>query len=214
MIEIPQDRRPTQNILYIESGGGSTEISLADMSSRPLKIIATVSLPFGSKRLKTDNNKDFSQVVSDFLKQIKEKDFDIHKPISCIINSTTAARIIAAQYKTQHFNSKTTMLKQARMNIKRFRTELNNILNNIDQDAFPTEKYWLKKRDYEGFKNHCYILQKLFFELQTQKFPLNNISVTTSIGGVKDGACYIAEKTPCDKIEANVFGTTQHSAHR
>ncbi len=209
--EIPKDKRPTQNILYIESGGGSTEMSLADGSSKHLKIIATVSLPFGSKRLNTDKeNKDFSNAVKEFSEQFKQKDFNIYRPTSCVINSTSAARIIAAQYNPPYFNPKTTMLKQARMNMSRFRVELDNILNNINNGDFSTQKYWLKDQDFEGFKNHCCIFQRLLFELQAQKFPLKNISVTTSIGGVKDGACYIAENTDYNQIETKVFGQKQN----
>lgn len=203
MVEIPKEKRPTQNVLYIESGGGSTEMSLVDISCRPLKMIATVSMPLGSKRVHTaENNEDFKMAVKDFLNQIESKNFVIDKPLACVINSTSAARIIAAQYHPQYFDAKTTMLKQARMSMLRFRAALNNIAHN----NFHTEEYWLKERDYEGFKNHCYIFRSLFFELQNQKFPLSNVSVTTSVGGVKDGACYMAERVHPSEIEKKVFG--------
>ena len=215
--EIPADKLTAKNVLYIESGGGSTEISLADLSSRPPSIVATVSLPFGTKRYDTkDENAIYYQAVKDFLKQIQKSSFIIDDSIACVINSTAAARVISAEYTPPRFNPKITMLKQQKMSVPRFVAKLREII--VHKENIPSEKYWLNEQDQNGFIGHCHILNKLFFELKKQRFPanLNSVRVSTTIGGVKDGLGFLLENS-LDNIEDDlrnfVLEITERGSH-
>ena len=205
MLRIPQENRPKEkNILYIESGGGSTEMTLFSMDKRPPKIVATVSVPFGSKRFdmsKKDNV--FESAVHEFTEQINNKNFHINvSSLSCLINSTTAARIIASTLpqKPVFFNNEVTMEKQRYTSAIKFHQQLDDILNN--KTDF---NYWLKNdKDVEGFKNHCRIFKEFFYRLSKKNFPINKIwRLSTSYGGVKEG--YLAEQLSPQEISEITF---------
>ena len=55
-----------KNALYIESGGGSTEVSLVNLASQPPSIVSTVSLPVGSKTCNHDE-KIFDEKITEFM---------------------------------------------------------------------------------------------------------------------------------------------------
>ena len=187
--EIPADKLTAKNVLYIESGGGSTEISLVDLSGKQPRIVATTSLPFGSKRYgEKGDGAVYAKHIHGFIKHIEAKKFKVDESLACVINSSTASRIIARQYNAPAYSPKITMDKQEHMSIRNFCNKLYELLKNR-KDITPEilEQYWIK--DGDGFMGHAYILNRILSELKKQHFPapLNNVPVTTTIGGLKDG---------------------------
>ena len=215
---IPKGKITAKNVLYMESGGGSTEISLLDLSehSRP-KVVSTVSIPFGSKNYQEKNNQNiYDEKIDDFLLQIKNQKFSIDENCVCIINSSTISRVIAAQYHVLNFNPYTTMVKQQHMNFRNLYAKLDNILAQ-SQDAFSPqtlERYYLSEDRADGFIGHCDIFKNIFKRLRQAKLTasFDKIPVATTIGGLKDGLCdVIINLEPEDDVEEKVLSVFEAS---
>lgn len=167
-------------VIYIEAGGGSTEISLIDARKRSfLAIEATVSVPLGSKN-KIDAGV-VSETMNGFMKSIGakiKKDDDI----AIVINSSAASRIMSRRYDKEKYNPKAVAEKQYAMRLHNFLKQLSE-MTGMEQEEIKAQ-FYLDDEKLDGFLNHSAILQAILKKLyQTAK----QARVSTTIGGLKHG---------------------------
>ena len=177
-----------KNVLYVESGGGSTEISLVNLTSKGPSIVSTVSLPLGSKKYGNDKA-IFDKKITDFIKQISSANYSIEDPLICVVNSTAVSKVISHQYKTQKFDAYVTMAKQQKMSLKNLQFKLQDIANNAENKNQIMQEYDISKDRIDGFIGHCHIISNVFKKLYNKRFcpNLNFTPVITTVGGLKDG---------------------------
>lgn len=166
-------------ILYIEAGGGSTEVSVFDTSQRGiLSMTETCSLPVGSK---TDlANVDLSQYndeISNIMQTIKDGD-----NVAVVVNSSSAGRILAAHNKMSPYTAKTVAKKQYSIEACSFLEMLKEIQE--DNPTHIQETYYLGKGSPNGFISHCGILKYI---LEQSPDVVKKASLSTTIGGLKLG---------------------------
>lgn len=203
-----------RHVLYVESGGGSTEISLVDSSGKNIRLISSVSIPIGSKlhKIENDDNKTkqlINQKISELLKSAQDKKIELDPSLRVVVNSTTASRIISRQYNRKHHNPAMTSKNQDKMGLGRFIFSCQNILKNHDTNQI-MQDYWLKDEVLEGFIGHTYILNHVLDSIKKQtKAPfMSKVPITTTIGGLKDGIMeeiIRSDEKDSQKIEKNLF---------
>lgn len=205
--------RPKQ-VLFIESGGGSTEISLVNTADNPISLISTTSLPLGSKRHLVDENDEktqrfISQRINEMLRRAKDKGISIDKSLRVVINSSAATRMIGKQYGMEKYNPLEITQKQYKMSLGRFYKESLEILKHPDAEKLMQE-YLLKAEVVDGFIGHTYILNHILETLKKRSEEpfLSRVPITTTIGGLKDGLMdeilKEKDKTP-EEIEKKLF---------
>lgn len=177
-----------KNVLYIESGGGSTEVSLVNLASKPPAIISTVSLPLGSKKYGNDEH-IFDEKIADFTQQILDAKYHIKEPLICVINSNSISRVISHQYKLEKFDAYTTMAKQQKMSFRNLQVKLHGILTDAENKPKIMQEYGVSEDRAEGFVGHCHIISNILKKLHNQKLgaTLNSVPVLTTVGGLKEG---------------------------
>ena len=165
-------------ILYIESGGGSTEVSLLDTSRRSfLSMLQTISIPLGSKDKVNNHDVEKHNVYfSKLSTQIKDTD-----NIAVVVNSAAAGRILAHHIKLKKYIPAYVAKKQLGTSTNIFLAKLDNILSMKDEDI--QNNFYLGRGDPQGFISHCKILSYILKKSpKALKAPL-----TTTIGGLKLG---------------------------
>ena len=208
------DKANPKQVLYIESGGGSTEVSLIDTSRKPMKLVSSISLPLGSKqRLINDNEDDTNDLISKLMNEIvkdkKGKNRHLDPSLRVVINSTSASCVVGKQHKLNKINHKYIADKQFKIGIANFCKASTDIINQENDEALMKD-FALNKETISGFKNHIYIINSVLQTLKNKsKAPfISRIPITTTIGGFKDGLLSeiieMGEKTP-DEIEDSVF---------
>lgn len=166
-------------ILYIEAGGGSTEVSLFDTSKRSfLAMKETFSIPFGSKDdIKDEELAKYNIYFNKMLAKISKDD-----NIAVVVNSSAVARILARQHDKEKYLPASVARDQLSMSVGDFGKKLDDIMS-MDLEEI-RKKFYLGKGDPEGFINHCKILQ--YIMKQSSKVA-KKASLSTTIGGLKHG---------------------------
>ena len=205
--------RPKQ-VLFVESGGGSTEISLVDLKKRPLKIVSTLSLPLGSKRHLVDEDDQktknlINQKIKEMLEDLQEKGVKLDPSIRMVVNSSAASRIIAKKNELEEHNAFEIAKQQDKISLMSFIRTCKNILEGSDSEKL-MQDYWLKEEVVEGFKGHTYILKNILESLKKEaKEPfISRLSITTTIGGLKEGLMdemLKSKKEKPEEIEKEIF---------
>ncbi len=165
-------------ILYIESGGGSTEVSLLDTGRRSfLSMITTISIPLGSKdKVHNDALEKHNVYFSKLSTMINDTD-----NLSVVINSTAAGRILASQNKLKKYIPAYVAKKQLGVSTDVFSAKLDDILLMTDEDI--QKNFYIGRGDPQGFVSHCKILSYII-----KKSPkILKAPLTTTIGGLKLG---------------------------
>ena len=166
-------------VLYIESGGGSTEVSLFDTSNRSfLSVQQSFSISLGSKSDVNDSElAEYDELFKMIVAKISKND-----DIGIVINSSAASRILAHQYKQEKYIPAEVAKQQYSTSTRDFLTKLDEIMNMSLEDI--QKNFYLGKNDPAGFISHCKILRYI---LQKSPDLIQNLSLTTTIGGLKHG---------------------------
>lgn len=183
-----------KQILFIESGGGSTEISLLNMEQKPFGIISSVSLPIGSRNGKEKLNQ--TEAINRFCQDIKKKGIKLDPSLQVIVNSVSAVKILAKQMQAEVFRPDLITRNQNSIKIEAFNHICEQILSQKDFDEDFKKAYFLKDETLDGFIGHVNVLHHIFQELQKhQELNLDtNCAISTTLGGLKEGAAKEIEK--------------------
>ncbi|MBE6444598.1 MAG: hypothetical protein E7019_00870 [Alphaproteobacteria bacterium] len=178
-------------ILYIEAGGGSTEVSLFDTSKRSfLAMKETFSIPFGSKDdIKDEELAKYNIYFNKLMAKIGKGD-----NVAVVVNSSAAARILARQHNLEKYIPSSVARNQLSMSVGDFGKKLDDIIP-MDLEEI-RKKFYLGKGDPEGFINHCKILQYI---MQQSSKVAKKASLSTTIGGLKHGLKKEIEKANGDE---------------
>ena len=184
-------------VLFIESGGGSTEASVVDREKRgPSSILSTVSLPLGSRESQIDGDEAKTQtVVAENIKQLlenlKNKGVDVSSSLGMVVNSGIASRIM---WKKNHkdgekYNPVHVTNSHYGMSVADFGQEINTFLQVADTNKEKIEDYGITKEEQlPGFKAHAQILKSIMSEIEKQfSGDIKNCQVLTTHGGLKEG---------------------------
>ncbi len=204
-----------KQVLFIESGGGSTEVSLVNTDKRPPTIDATTSIPLGTKKFLVNDNIDKTeQLITDkilkLVKKIKAKEIKIDSSLEIVINSSAASKIIGKPHNL--LDPKAIMQKNLQMKLEDFFAALGKIYaQNIE------EEYNVHHLKISGFRAHCYILGSLLMKLKNHDV-LNNHNIRTTIEGIKDGLAVeikrnMDEDKKNDEINNNTLKIKDASSH-
>lgn len=191
-----------KQILFIESGGGSTEVSLVNTSKRPPVINATTSIPLGTQNILIDGEiSKTEQLITDkileLVSQIKSKGITIDPSLEVVINSTTAAKIIGKPHN--QLNPKTVMQQNLQMKLEDFFAALGE---SCEKDIEKEYNVYIEK--VSGFKSHCYILGSSLMKLK-DFLNSNNPNIRTTIEGLKDGlAAEIRQDIEANKSDEEI----------
>lgn len=176
-----------KQVLYIESGGGSTEFSLLDMSVKPFGVIASQSLPVGSR----DGKKRLTQYAAfdDFCKEVRKKGAVLGDSTQVVINSGAAARLIAKRYKYPAFRPAALEKNQNSISLKDFMDMSRRVLVKKDYDEAFCHDYFLTEGLQEGFVGHVNVLNHILKNLkQHDELKMADaLPITMTLGGLKDG---------------------------
>ncbi len=177
-----------KQILFIESGGGSTEISFLDMSKRPFAIIATKSLPIGSRNGKEELHQE--QNIQDFCSALQRKGIKIDSSAQIVINAVGASKLMAQHLAMTSYRPDQIAKLQKTISLDNFQQSCEHILNQTNYDSDFLKSYFLKEETKDGFIGHINILHHIFDTLQKHPdFGLSlNTDISTTLGGLKDGA--------------------------
>lgn len=187
--------RPPKQVLYIESGGGSTEISFVNTKKRPISLIASTSLSLGSKQPLIDGNEGktkeyINENIAALLARVKEKGIKIDTSLRIVINASAASKIIGKSYDDVGCKSvEKVAKKQCKMGLLKFIETCKDLLERSDGKQQLIEDYSLKEQTYDGFIAHSSILSSILDSLR-KKISLPSISavpITTTVGGLKEG---------------------------
>lgn len=194
---IPQsDTKPPHYALYIESGGGSTEISVLDLQQKNIKLLDSISLPLGSKRYQIDNDDAKTQSlvteqISALMQRLKDKKIDLTSSLGVVVNATTASRIMWQQH-TPNAAYDPLAITQNRLglNTADFSAQLQGILASLPHDQQSLiDKYQLKDEMLDGFGGYAHVLSHVFTALNNDLGDdFKKSEVITTVGGLKEGA--------------------------
>lgn len=223
LIPEPEDKREKKDYtLFIESGGGSTEVSLFDMTGKNIAMIDTVSIELGSdykkveKKSEEDAQKEIKAKISRLIENLEVKGIDASKSLGIVINASVATDIMwrkcASDEEKEAWKNRDkehpdpqfskpliTTKKRYSLSSKDFEYNLQKILQSIEagEDRFAS------------FEGHTSILSNIFAELH--RFYGNSFDRTkilTTCGGLKEGAkdeIMLTAEKPEDEIEKTVF---------
>ncbi len=182
-----------KQVLFMESGGGSTEVSLLDMTKRPFSIIESVSLPVGSRNGKTPINQ--GSRINKFCTSILRKSVKLDPSLQIVINAGGASRIIAHSLNSEEYRPDLIAQNQNDISVEDFGKNCRQILKeDADNEDFQ-KKYFLNSENKDGFIGHVNVLDYILKNMQKHKLGLNeNTPITTTIGGLKDGAAHELEE--------------------
>ncbi len=219
---IPERKNLPEYVLFVESGGGSTEISLVNTKKRGFPVISTVSLPLGSKRPLIDGDEEKTQKlvtekITEFKTKIAKKGLDISS-LGMVINSGTASRIMWLKNHTEGetYNAMRVTKNRYGLSLADFTDEVKTLVDDLNSDEQKVkDSFGLSDSYISGFKGHAHVLAYITKEI-SQQFPneAKNCQVLTTAGGLKDGAiqkiAYLDErgKSP-EEIEQEMFENTQ-----
>ena len=183
-----------KQVLFIESGGGSTEISLLDMTQKPFKIVASESLPIGSRNGKETLNQ--AAKINRFCEMLRKKGGKFDSSLQVVINSVAVSRIIAQKAKAETYRPDLIAEQQDEIDINHFKASCLKILGQKKYDEDFVKSYFLKENTVDGFVGHVNVLHYILDKLQQEKdLELkDNISISTTLGGLKEGAAAEIEK--------------------
>jgi len=216
---IPDRKNLPQYVLFIESGGGSTEISLVNTQKPGIPVISTISLPLGSKKHLIDNDSEKTQkLVTDKIKEFKDKITQKGINLSSlgvVINSGTASRILWNKNHNdgEAYNTKQVTKKLYNMSFADFSNEVKTLLDDLKTDEQKVKtQFNLSDGHMSGFAGHAYVLDYIMSELSNQfSDDIKQCNVLSTYGGLKDGAiqkiAYLDEKNKSpEEIEQDMFG--------
>lgn len=190
-----------KQVLYIESGGGSTEISLLDMSVKPFGVIASQSLPVGSQ----DGKKRLNQygALDDFCKEVRKKGTALGDNTQVVINSGAAARLIAKRYKYPVYRPAALEKNQNSISLKDFMDMSRRVLVKKDYDEAFCRDYFLTEGLQEGFVGHVNVLNHILKNLKqhNELKMADALPITMTLGGLKDGIAQEIEHAYSSKNE-------------
>ncbi len=166
-------------ILYVEAGGGSTEVSLFDTSKRSfLAMKETFSIPFGSKDdIKDEELAKYNIYFNKLMAKIGKGD-----NVAVVVNSSAAARILARQHNLEKYIPSSVARDQLSMSVDEFGENLTDILS-MDSEKIK-QNFYLGKGDSHGFVSHCKILQYI---INQSSEIVKKANLSTTIGGLKHG---------------------------
>ena len=173
--------RPKQ-ILFLESGGGSTEVSLLDMTKRPFGIIASKSISIGSRigKEKIENQPE----LKNFLLTLRQKHIKIDPSLKIVVNATGALKLLAHKLQQETFRPDLICKNQNEISVAQFCQNAKEILDKQDYDEQFLQQYFLKSETLDGFIGHINILHHILSHLNLD----DKTPITTTLGGLKDGA--------------------------
>lgn len=177
-----------KHILFIESGGGSTEISFLDMSQRPFNIVASKSLPIGSRDGKQELHQE--QKLQEFCAELQEKGLKIDPSVQIVINAGGASKLIAQHLQKPSYRPDLLAKHQDTISLSDFTENCAKILSQQNYDDDFKKAYFLKPETTNGFIGHINVLYHVLDTLQKQPdFNLpQDTNISTTLGGLKDGA--------------------------
>lgn len=177
-----------KQIMFIESGGGSTEISFLDMSKRPFSIVATTSLPIGSRNGKKALHQE--QKIKDFCAELKRKGIKIDSSAQIVINAVGASKLMAKQLEMPGYRPDFIAKHQKNISLNDFIQNCKEILAQKNYDSDFRKSYFVKEETVDGFIGHINVLHHIFdtLEEQTDLKISPKTPISTTLGGLKDGA--------------------------
>lgn len=166
-------------ILYIEAGGGSTEVSVFDTSKRGiLSITETYSLPVGSKTdLANVDLSKYNNEIRNIMQTIRDGD-----NVAVVVNSSSARRILAYEQKCRSYTAKNIAKDQYSIETSCFLEKLKKIPKS--DSSYIQKNYYLGKNSPGGFISHCGILEYI---LEQSPDVVKKAPLSTTIGGLKLG---------------------------
>lgn len=174
-------------VLYIESGGGSTEFSLLDLSGRPFTVVSSQSLPVGSRNGKTHIN--HHGTIEAFCADVQKKGIVLDHSAQVVINSGAAARLIAKRYKYTAYLPAVLEKNQNSISVKDFMDMSRRVMVKKDYDEVFCHDYFLENGRQDGFVGHVNVLNYILKNLkQCDELKMTDaLPITMTLGGLKDG---------------------------
>ena len=185
LTSIQLQNNPKQ-IFFIESGGGSTEISFLDISQSPFSIEAIQSLSIGSRNGKEKLHQE--QKIRDFCVALQRKGIKIDSSAQIIINAVGASKLMCKQLAMPSYRPDLIAEQQNTISIKNFIQNCEEILSQKSYDTDFQKSYFLKEENKDGFIGHINVLHHILNNMQEQLELPQNMFISTTLGGLKDGA--------------------------